>query len=161
VVVLTIWIGILPRLVVPNHNGDRGSYVSVAERLLAGDTLYSGVYDNKEPLFYYFVAVQRTLGWWAEPAAEAILIAIAGAATYVMAVKVSSRWTAAAVSFIAVPIILTGTFYVPGFSELPGIALVLVAITASGCGRPILAGSCIGLLVFMKLIFVPIALLGV
>jgi hypothetical protein len=129
--------------------------------LLAGDTLYSGVYDNKEPLFYYFVASQLALGRWAEPAAEAMLIAIAAAATYFTAVKVSSRWTAAAISFVAVPIILTGEFYYPGYSELPGIALVLAAIAASAYERPVLAGSCIGLLVFMKLIFVPIALIGV
>jgi hypothetical protein len=47
--VLTTWVGIGPRLV-PGLHFDRGIFVSVAERLLAGDTLYSGVYDNKEPL---------------------------------------------------------------------------------------------------------------
>jgi hypothetical protein len=134
----------------------------VAERLLAADTLYSGVYDNKDPLFYYFVAAQRwTGGSWAELAAEVILIAIAAVAAYFATVKVSSQWTAAAVSLIAVPIIVTGPYYLPGFSELPGIALVLVAITAAAYNRPILAGSCIGLLVFMKLIFVPVAAAGV
>src|SRR6266566_2359415 len=156
IAVLTLWIGVLPRLVVPDwQSTDRGGYVSVAERLLAGDTLYSGVFDNKDPLFYYFVAAQRALGSWAEPAAEIMLIAIAAAATYFMAVKVSSQWTAAAISLIAVPIVLTGASYWPGFTELPGIVLVLVAITASACVRPVLAGSCIGLLAFMKLIFVP------
>jgi len=162
IAVLTLWIGVLPRLVVPDwQSTDRGGYVSVAERLLAGDTLYSGVFDNKDPLIYYFVAAQRALGLWAEPAAEIMLIAIAAAATYFMAVKVSSQWTAAAISLIAVPIVLTGASYWPGFTELPGIVLVLVAITASACVRPVLAGSCIGLLAFIKLIFVPIALLGV
>jgi len=146
---------------VPDRTSDRGIFVSVAERLLAGDTLYSGVYDNKEPLFYYFIAGQLTLGRWAEVAAEALGIAIAAAAAYFMAVKLASRWTAVAVSLIAVPITLTGEFYFPGYSELPGIALVLVSITASAYGRPVLAGSCMGLLVFTKLIFVPIALVGV
>jgi hypothetical protein len=115
--VLAIWIGILPRLVVPDrHLTDRGVYVSVAERLLAGDILYSGVYDNKEPLFYFFVAIQRVLGSWAEPAAEAMLIAIAATATYFIALKVSTQWTAVAISFIAVPIIVTGSNYYPGIS---------------------------------------------
>src|SRR5262245_3338533 len=99
IAVLTLWIGILPRLVVPDwRSTDRGSYVSVAERLLAGDTLYSGVFDNKDPLFYYFVAAQRALGSGAEPAAEIMLIAIAAAATYFIAVKVTTQWTAAAIS---------------------------------------------------------------
>jgi len=161
IAVFTLWIGVLPRLTVPDWRTDRAVYLSVAERLLAGDTLYSGVYDNKDPLFYYFVAAQRALGSWAEPAAEIMLIAIAAAATYFLAIRVSSQWTAAAISLIAVPIVLTGASYSAGFSELPGIVLVLVAITASACVRPILAGSCIGLLAFMKLIYVPIALLGV
>ena len=160
VAVLATWVTILPRLV-PGRHSDRGVFVSVAERLLAGDTLYSGVYDNKEPLFYYFVASQLALGSWAQVAAEAMVIAIAAAATYVMAVKVASRWTAVAISFITVPITLTGAFYFPGYTELPGIALVLVAIAASADERPLLAGSCMGLLVFVKLIFTPIALVGV
>jgi hypothetical protein len=158
--VLTTWLGIGPRLL-PNSHLDRGIFVSVAERLLAGDILYSGVYDNKEPLFYYFVAAQLALGRWAEAAAEALLIAIAAAAVHFMAVKLSSQWTAVAISLIAVPITLTGVFYFAGYTELPGIALVLVAITASAYGRPIMTGACIGLLAFTKLIFVPIALIGV
>jgi hypothetical protein len=158
--VLAAWIITIPRLV-PGRDSDRGVFVSVAERLLAGDMLYSGVYDNKEPLFYYFVALQLALGPWAEVAAEALSIAIAAAAAYVIAMKLSSRWTAAATSFVAVPITLTGAFFLPGYTELPGIALVLAAIAASAEKRPLMAGSCAGLLLFLKLIFVPIALLGI
>jgi hypothetical protein len=159
VAALTTWVATVSRLV-PDRSSDRGIFVSVAERLLAGDTLYSGVYDNKEPLFYYFVAGQLTLGPWAEIAAEALLIAIAAAASYFMAVKLASRQTAVAVSFIAVPITLTGEFYFPGYTELPGIALVLASITASASERSVLSGLCMGLLVFTKLIFLPIALVG-
>jgi hypothetical protein len=133
----------------------------VAARLLAGDTLYSGVWDNKEPLFYYFVASQLTLGRWSEVAAEALLIAIAASVAFLMAIKLASRWVAVATSFITTPIILVGGFYMPGFTELPGIVLVLVAMAAAAYERPVLAGLFIGLLVFTKLIFVPIALLGV
>ena len=79
VAILTTWVAIIPRIV-PNHDADRGTFVSVAARLLYGDTLYSGVWDNKEPLFYYFVAGQRTLGTWAEVTAEVIILAIAVAA---------------------------------------------------------------------------------
>jgi hypothetical protein len=44
---------------VPTMDADRGIFVSIGERLLAGDRLYSGAYDNKDPLFYYLVAAQR------------------------------------------------------------------------------------------------------
>ena len=41
---ITLWVGVLPRVIVPvRRYTDRGTFVSVAERLLAGDTLYSGV----------------------------------------------------------------------------------------------------------------------
>jgi hypothetical protein len=150
----------VPRLV-PDRTSDRGIFVSVAERLVAGDMLYSGAYDNKEPLFYYFVAAQLALGPWAEVAAEVLLIAIAATATYVIAAKAASRWTAAAISFIAVPMTLTGAFFLPGYTELPGIALALAAIAASAERRPLTSGLCLGLLVFLKLIFVPVAVLGI
>jgi hypothetical protein len=94
-------------------------------------------------------------------AAEALLLTIASAAAYFMAVKLASRWTAVAISSIAVPMILTGEAYYPGYTALPGIVLVLVSITASAYGRPMLAGLCIGLLVFTKLIFAPVAVAGV
>jgi hypothetical protein len=160
VAVLTTWVAIIPRIV-PNHDADRGTFVSVAARLLYGDTLYSGVWDNKEPLFYYFVAGQLTLGPWGEVAAEVLALAITVAAAYFIAVKLASRWTAIAISFIAVPITVTGKFYIPGDTELPGVALVLVSIAAAAYERRVLAGLCIGLLVFTKLIFAPIALVGV
>jgi uncharacterized membrane protein len=67
-----------------------------------------------------------------------------------MAVKLASRWTAA-IAIIAVPIAITGRFYIPGDTELPGIALVLASIAALSYERPILAGLCIGLLAFAKL----------
>jgi hypothetical protein len=61
--ILTTWVALVPRLV-PYRLSDRGIFISVGARLLAGDRLYSGVYDNKEPLFYYFIAGQLELGRW-------------------------------------------------------------------------------------------------
>lgn len=45
-----IWLALLPRIV-PVPRADRGIFVSVAERLIAGDVLYRDVWDNKDPLF--------------------------------------------------------------------------------------------------------------
>jgi hypothetical protein len=44
-VVLT-WIGLSIRIL-PDRDADRGIFVSTAERLLAGDRLYSGVFDTR------------------------------------------------------------------------------------------------------------------
>jgi len=157
---VAICIVIFPRLLA-SYSGDRGVFVSVAERLLAGDTLYSGVWDNKDPLFYYLVAAQRVLGAWAELAAEAMLVGITAISAYAIATLVASRWVAAAIAFIAVPLILTGLFYVPGISHLPGIALALAGSAAAAKGRPILSGICLTLLFFTKLILMPVAVVAV
>jgi hypothetical protein len=159
IVVLT-WIGLSIRIL-PDRDADRGIFVSTAERLLAGDRLYSGVFDNKEPLFYYFIAAQRALGWGAEIAAEAMLLLFAAAAVYLLALKVTSRWTAIAISLLATPIVLTGGYYTSGYSELPGVVLALVGIALAFYDRPLLAGCSIGALIFAKLIYVPVAVAGV
>jgi hypothetical protein len=76
---LITWIALVPRIV-PFRLSDRGIFISVGARLLAGDRLYIDVYDNKDPLFYYFVAGQLEFGPWAQVASEALLIAIAALA---------------------------------------------------------------------------------
>ena len=157
---VAICIVIVP-LLVPERLRDRGIFVSVAERLLAGDALYSGVYDNKDPLFYYFTMAQLSLGPWAEVAAEAMLIAIVSSAAYSIAILETSRWTAAAISLVSIPIIVTGAFYLPGYTHLPAISLILAASAACAHGRPGLAGACIGVLLFTKLILLPVGLAAV
>lgn len=158
--ILATWVALFPRLV-PDLSHDQSIFISVAARLLAGDRLYVDVYDNKEPLFYYLATGELALGRWSQVATQALLVAAAAFSAYLIATKLASRWTALAVSFIAVPIVLTGEFYVPGYSELPGIALTLAAVAASACRRPMLAGMFIGILTFTKLIDVPVALVGV
>src|ERR1700759_2792547 len=87
-VVLLAWIALLPRIL-PDRSSDRGIFVSTAERPLAGHRLYSGVFDNKEPLFYHFVEAQRALGWGAEFLAEVILLLVAATAIHAMAIRVT------------------------------------------------------------------------
>ena len=154
--VLATWILVFPRLV-PDRSDDRGIFVSVAERLLAGDILYSEVYDNKEPLFLYFVAVQRALGAIGELAAEAMLIGSCALLVYFVAVRLYSRRTAVAISFVALPLVVTGEFYVPGATYLPAICLTLAVFAACFHHRPALGGALLATLLFTKLILVPVA----
>src|SRR5271163_4311496 len=48
--ILVAWIAYAPKIV-PYRGSDRGIFVSVAERLLAGDILNKDVLDNKDPYF--------------------------------------------------------------------------------------------------------------
>src|SRR6187401_222124 len=64
-------------LLMPGHDFDRGIFVTVAERLLAGDKLYAGVWDNKGPLFYYLVALERYAGGFGEIFFELLFVLLA------------------------------------------------------------------------------------
>lgn len=58
-----LWVVLAPRII-PDITGsasDRSVFVSVAERLKASDVLYSEVWDNKDPLFYYTITIGRAL----------------------------------------------------------------------------------------------------
>lgn len=144
--------------VIPDRELDRGIFISTASRLLAGDTLYRDVYDNKEPLFYYLVAGEVYLGKWSEPFVELILIGTIIGTAYWVGRKLGPRPMAAATAFLPVPAILIGYGYHPGYTELPGVAVSLLVFAASFFGRSVIAGLLIGLLVFMKLPYAPIAL---
>jgi hypothetical protein len=149
---------VLPLLVPKVDYFDRGVFVSVAERLLAGDTLYAQVFDNKEAFFYYFVVLQRAISPLGDFIAELVLLTICIVSSYSIALGITSRKVASITALVEVPIILTGHFYLPGFTHLPGISLTLAACALCFRGRPALAGVCVGILVFVKIILLPVAL---
>ena len=125
----------------------------------AGDTLYAQVFDNKEPFFYYFVVLQRAISPLGDFIAELVLLTICIVSSYSIALGITSRKVASVTALVEVPIILTGHFYVPGFTHLPGISLTLAACALCFRGRPALAGVCVGTLAFVKIPIVPVALL--
>jgi hypothetical protein len=142
----------------PVRNGDYGMFISVAERLRAGDRLYVDVYENKDPLFHYTLALGRSVtpfaGWFLE--IGWILVACIAAYALSRRLGLSARMSTL-VGFVAGPIIITGAFYSPGLSHLPGIALTLAASAALLRGHPLAAGLLLGVLAGYKLIMLPVA----
>jgi hypothetical protein len=156
-VVVAAWAIALPRLV-PGTAGDHGTYVSVAERLLAGDRLYVDVWDNKDPLFYYLLALGRSVTSLADIAIEVLWVLVAAAA--VLAIARMARVPgplAVAAALGGVPLLLTGAAYEPGMTHLPGLAVALAATAFAARGRWIVAGVAVALVLFLKLILVPVA----
>jgi hypothetical protein len=157
--VCLIWLALLPKIV-PGLNLDRGIFVSVAERILAGDVLYRDVWDNKDPLFYFSIALGRLVSPYADVFMEIFWIACAAAAVLVLA-----RWrgcdsrNALFLGFGMTPLILTGGLYVPGFTHLPGTAVALMVMAASVSRRYVIAGALIAVLTFLKIIMLPVAFL--
>jgi hypothetical protein len=156
---LLIWVALLPRII-PGTNSDRGIFVSVSERLLAGDILYVDVWDNKDPLFYYSLALGRTISPYADILLELMWIVGAGSAVYVLARKLGCDAPGALfAAFGMTPLILTGGLYRTGYTHLPGTALVLLVLAATVSRRFAAAGCLLAILAFLKLVMLPIALL--
>jgi len=132
--------------------------VSVGEHLLRGETLYVTTYDNKEPFFFYFVALQRALGGWAEYLAEIGMIGICSISAYLLARSISSVRSSVIIGFAVVPVIVTGTFYYPGLTSLPGTSVVLAMCASLVSGYAALAGGLLALVFLLKIPAIPVAL---
>jgi hypothetical protein len=143
----------------PQADGDNGIFESVAERLLLGDRLYSDVYDNKDPLFYYLLALQRAGGGWAQYLAE--LLIIGGIVALVTAIaRHYSRLSQheSAVFIVAAAYAATGLFYWSGSPGTLGLLLTLASAWLASKGRWSASGACVGLAIFSNILFAPIAL---
>lgn len=160
-VVFITWFLIAARAI-PGRDGDRGIFVSVAERINAGDRLYMDVWDQKDPLFYYVIAAGRLISPYMDIAIELGWLALAGFAGWQLAraAGLGQTWSLI-VGASLVPFVLTGVGYIPGFSHLPGTALALMALALTTTRRYVLAGLLFGLLLFLKLTTAPVALLMV
>ncbi|WP_147064958.1 hypothetical protein [Terrabacter aerolatus] len=160
VTVVLAWALALPRLV-PNTFGDHGTFVSVAERLFAGDRLYVDVWDNKDPLFYYVLALGRLVSPLADVAVEVLWVLVAGLSVAVIATAAgASRTLALVAGFAGTPLLLTGPAYETGMTHLPGLALLLAATSCAVRSRWLAAGVLVGLLLLTKLILTPVAAAG-
>ena len=144
---------------------DYGFFTAIAERMRAGDTLYMEVWDNKDPFVFFFLAVARSIGpngvigvWLLELS----WVVIASIAIYVIARSVTiSKVLSALAAFVLSPFILLGMPYFMGNTHLPAVALLLAAVALIYRNHPLAAGIAIGVLLFFKLVMVPMAVVVV
>lgn len=157
VAVLLVWVALLPRIT-PVVESDRGIFVSVAARLLDGDRLYNDVWDNKDPFFYYTVLPGRIFGPVADTMAEMAWLVVACLSISAIVKSETTPVLRLVVAFLATPVILTANAYLPGYTELPGVAVCLAVAALALRRRPFLAGILVGVLIYLKLIYLPVAL---
>lgn len=69
--VAVTWVVVLFRIQ-PWPFSDYAVFLAVARRLNAGEVLYEGIWDNKDPLVYYSIALLQGLGQPALWALEAL-----------------------------------------------------------------------------------------
>ena len=155
------WFVVLMRIQ-PWPFSDYGVFLAVARRLEAGDVLYQGVWDNKDPFVYYSLALVQGFGQPALWALEALWFLLASGAIYAIGrhFGLSRNWSIL-IGGILVPIALIPFHYFPGTTHLPGVALTLVAIAACVRSRSIATGIALGVLFFFKLSMLPIALAAI
>jgi hypothetical protein len=140
-------------------DGDYGGFISISERLLAGDRLYADVYENKDPLFHYLFASSRIitpLGSWLLNIA---LLAVAASAVWIIcrASGVGLRFSFL-LAAVSTPLLLTGAEYFPGASHIPAVTMILVMV-ALVCRRHLfLAGLALAAIAGLKLILLPMGL---
>lgn len=144
---------------IPLRNGDRGVFVSMAERIAAGDTLYVDVWDNKEPLFFLTLALGRTISPTMDVVIELAWIALCALAIYTIIRAYGAPSVNAVVGgFIATPLIITGGAFYAGFSHLPATAIFLGTTALAVRHSFVLAGALIPVLALYKIIMVPMSL---
>ena len=136
--------------------GDYAFFSFVAERLLTGDRLYIDIWDNKEPFLFYILALGRLLsplsGWFF----EFLWFAVAATASYAIAWRLGlSIRRSALTAGVGIPIVMAGSYYWPGSSHTPGVALALVTIGLYQANRTLLSGLSLGALPFLKVLAFP------
>ena len=135
----------------PTTNGDGGIFLSVAAALRHGYTLYSGVWDNKPPLFYYGGALgYAVLGWRGIYLLDVVWLTLAGVGMALYLTRLGARRTTVVVGTLAYPLMLTGVWYYAGYSELPAMAVLPVVAWLWVRGNPVITGLVLGVMVFER-----------
>lgn len=151
------WVVSSARLI-PGAYGDRGIYISVAERLLVGDRLYADVWDNKDPFYYYVLASVRWIYPLLDVALDLLWIVVAGMAVFSLCRAVALAFRpAVALSFGVVPIIVSGAMYTAGAQNLPVTALTLVLLALIVRQQFVWAGLILGTIPFFRLTVFPLS----
>jgi hypothetical protein len=135
----------------PSLKSDAGVFLSVAGSMLHGDRLYVGVLDNKDPLFYYAHAgALAAFGWTGPFLLDVVWLAIAAASTLLLLRAVGASWTAAAVGFVVYPLLLTGAWYLSGYSLLAALSFAPLIGLLWLRGSFVAAGALLALGVLFK-----------
>ena len=136
----------------PQVWGDPGVWLSVAARLLEGDRLYAEVFDNKDPLFFYSYAAALWIGGVRGPFVLEILwlaVATVGMALALRALRLGM--VAALVGALVYPFALTASWYTPGATMIPALALAPAALWLWVRGSPMGAGAVVAAAMLLKL----------
>jgi hypothetical protein len=145
---------------IPIAEGDRAIYEAIGDGLRSGQRLYAEVYDNKDPLFLYAVALQRGLGWLGGWLFEAGGLLLAGCSLATLqrglagTPKPRQQWLVGVLGAL----LLSGGFWGAGQPQLPASAFTLLSLALLCRGQLFGAGLAAGVVAGFKLICLPLPL---
>jgi hypothetical protein len=138
---------------------DGGIFLSTVAGIRSGLPLYSGVWDNKDPLFYgtmtAFSSVAPVLGF----VMDWLWIALAAFGTILIARQVVSTATVVLLGVVVTPFLILGPAYEPGLTNTPGTAVALLCLGLLINRWWLWAGVAMGLLLFVKVLAFPVVVL--
>jgi hypothetical protein len=157
VLAVPVWYAVAVQAVM-SREADGGIFLSTAAGLDRGLDLYSGVWDNKDPLFFAAMALAMKASATAPLVMDWLWIPLGALGGWLIARRVMAADRALLVGLVAIPLVLIAPFYSPGLTSTPGTALVLLVLGLAMARRGVPAGIVLGLLAFTKLIAWPIGL---
>ena len=156
VAAIPVWI-VVVRSAVLSRVVDGGIWLSVSAGVANGLTPYEQVWDHKDPLFYAVMALATLVSPGVAFFLDIGWFIVAGVGAGLLARSVTSADRALFVGLVITPLVLLGPSYIPGWTNTPGTALVLLTVGLFARGLPVSAGLAAGLLAFIKLPTFPLA----
>ena len=131
---------------------DQGVYLSIASRMLDGETLYAEVSDPKDPLFFYTYAAALWVGGWRGPfLLDGIWLAVAAVTIALLLRELRAPTPAVVAGFLVYPLVLTSAWFQPGLSMLGGLAFLPLVAWLWLRGRFAASGALLGTVMLLKL----------
>jgi hypothetical protein len=141
----------------PYVASDQGVFLSVAGRLLEGDSLYARVFDNKDPLFFYGYAAALWAGGWRGPfLLDALWLGVAATSMALLARELRAPRVAVFAGLVTYPLALTAGWYLVGLSMLGALAAAPLVAWLWARGWHAASGAVLIAVALMKLNLAPI-----
>jgi len=156
VAAIPVWIMVV-RSAVLSRVVDGGIWLSVSAGTANGLTPYDQVWDHKDPVFYMIMALATVISPGLAFFLDIGWFVVAGIGAGLLARSVMSADRALFIGVIVTPLLLLGPSYIPGWTNTPGTALVLLTVGLFAHRLPTSAGLAAGLLAFVKLPVFPLA----
>jgi hypothetical protein len=138
---------------------DGGIFLSTVGGIRNGLPLYSGVWDNKDPLFYGTMTAFSSVAPILAFVMDWFWIALAAVGVVLIARRVVSTSTAVLLGVVVAPFLILGPAYEPGLTNTPGTAVALLCLGLLINRWWLWAGVAMGLLLFVKILALPVVIL--